>query len=188
MATDADTATAAQIQGQAELGSATGPQASEAQIGADAVAAGAGAQEVDVKALLAQLQALQARVETVESERASEKTDSLPSVVQQAQLFYDQLSHRHQALSAGSLLGDVVAQAGDLVDEAKAAVDSGSGDKLLTLAGAISKGLARLANASASADLSYPRQILDEDLPTSAAELKPSAKATPAKAQTFETK
>jgi hypothetical protein len=145
------------------------------QVAAGVGAAPPGTTGVDVAELLAFVQQLQARVEAVEAERAAEKTAGLPDVVVRAEQILADLQHRHGALSAASPLQGAVDRAGALLDAAKAAVDSGDSTELLSLAGALEKHLARVAGPAASADISYARQLVGEDLVDAAANLrKPS--------------
>jgi hypothetical protein len=173
---------AARIAAQSELGQAAplqgqAPDALGQQVAAGvAGAAPPGTTGVDVAELLAFVQQLQARVEAVEAERAAEKTAGLPDVVVRAEQILADLQHRHGALSAASPLQGAVDRAGALLDAAKAAVDSGDSSELLSLAGALEKHLGRVAGPAASADISYARQLVGEDLVEAAANLrKPSS-------------
>lgn len=176
MATAEENAAArAQIAAQQELGrTAPMDDAAPGELGQQVASSGAGATDVDVQALLAQLRELQGRVQSVEDERAAEKVQGLPDVVVRAEQILADLTHRHGALSAGSPLGDIVDRAGALVEAARGAVESGDSGELLTLAGALGKRLARVASAAASADISFARQLVDEDLPEAAAAIRPA--------------
>ena len=168
-----DAAARQQIAAQAELGSAAPfGGATPQQAGQQMAEAGAGATSVDTDALFALIKSLQDRVQTVEDERAAERTQGLPDVVVRAEQILADLTHRHGALSAASPLSGAVDRAGKLVDAARAAVDSGDAGELLTLAAALGKHLARVGPAAASADVSYSRQLVDEDLPEAAAAIR----------------
>jgi hypothetical protein len=158
--------TAQAIAGQAELGQAAPMAAADpAELGQQVADGGAGATAVDTDQLLAMLADLQKRVAGVEAERAAERTAGKPGIVATAELVLAHLAHRHGALSAGSPLGPAVEKAGALVEAAKSAAESGSGDEVGQLAGALAAHLARVSGAAASADTSYPHQLLTEDLP-----------------------
>jgi hypothetical protein len=182
MATEAEQQAAArrQIQGQAELGQAAPMQSRDtAELGEQVASSGAGATEVDVQALLAQLEEFRRRIDAVEDDRAAERVKDQPGIVQRAELILAHLAHRHAAGSGFSVLGPAVEKAEALVDAAKAAVDSGDTGEALTLAGALSKHLTRVGPAAASVDVSYPQQLLDEDFPESAAAVRPARTAAP---------
>jgi hypothetical protein len=149
--------------------------------------ADASATSVDVAQLLAMVQALQARVDQSDAQRAAEQTAGQPGVVTIAEDLLADLTHRHGALGTRSPLGPAVEKAGALADAAKAAADSGDTTDLLSLAGALEKHLTRVAPAAASADISVARQMVGEDLPEAAAALHkpaavPAATAAPAQA------
>lgn len=185
MSTPAEAA-AQQIQGQAELGSAaTSPGAPDAVVGQQLAAAGAGATDIDVAALLAQLNALQSTVAGMQAAQAAAGASDQPGIVQRAEDLLADLTHRNGALGARSALGPAVEKAAALVESAKSAAESGDTSEFLTLAGALGKHLARVSPAAASADISYARQLVDEDIPEAAAAVKPAAApaATAAPAQ-----
>jgi hypothetical protein len=171
---------AQQIGAQAELRNVQPLQgAPDASLGAQAAEAGAAVTSVDAEQLLALVQTLQARVEAVEAERAAERTAGLPDVVIRAEQILADLTHRHGALSVASPLQGAVDRAAALVGAAKAAVTSGSTAELLSLAAALEKNLARVAPAAASADVSYALQLVGEDLPEAAANIRGPAPAAP---------
>jgi hypothetical protein len=169
---------AAQIGAQAELGQASALQGQDPAALGQQVAAGVasspGVTSVDASQLLALVQQMQARLETVEAERAAEKRTGLPSIVQQAELIYAHLAHRNSALAGVGALADITAKAATLVDAAKSAATSGDASEAITLAGALAR---RLSRASAPVDVSYPLQLLEEDFPETAAALRKPATA-----------
>jgi hypothetical protein len=164
---------AAQIRGQQELAGAEPLQGqAPADVGQQAVAAGAAVTHVDTDELLAYIRDLQGRVEAVEAERAAEKKAGVPSVVAWAEQIASDLAGRHAALSANKVLGPAVEKAGKLVEIARAAAESGDGTALAAAAQALSGHLGRVASAASSADISYAQQIAAEHLPDAIAELK----------------
>lgn len=162
MSTDAAEA----IRAQAELGSG-GPlrDASAETIGARAAEAGAIPNHVDVAELLSYIRDLQSRVEAVEDERRAERDAGKPDLVNTAELIRDHIAHRASALGKGSVLDQFKEKADKLVEAARSAVESGEGTEVGHLAAALGAGVARVATQAASADVSYPLQLITEDLP-----------------------
>jgi hypothetical protein len=173
---------AAQIAAQSELGQAAAqpPQAMAAQVAAGVAAATVpGVTSVDPAQLLAIVQQLQAQVESMAEERAAEKTAHLPGIVQVANTILADLTSRDSALGSNSrVLEPAVAKAKALADAASAAASSGDVSELVTLGAALERHLARVGPSAASADVSYAQQLVGEDLPEAAANLrKPKAAA-----------
>jgi hypothetical protein len=165
---------AAQIRGQHELAGSSPLQGQTSEdVGRQAQAAGAEVTGVNVEELFAFIRQLQERVEAVEAERAQERKGTSPGIVAKAEQILADLTHRHGALGQASVLGDAVDKAARLVEAAKAADDSGDGTAVTSLAGALGKHLSRVASAASSADISYARQLVEEDLPEIVADLKP---------------
>jgi hypothetical protein len=177
MATDAEQAAARQaVQGQAELGQAAPMNsAPETQVGQQLADSGAGATEVDVAGLQAQLAAFQQRLDAMDTATAAASRTDQPGIVQRAELILAQLTHRHGAGSNASVLGDAVTKAEALVEAARAGAESGDPAESLTLADALSRHLARVSRGG-NVDVSYPQQLLDEDFPESAASVKGGTK------------
>jgi len=177
MATDAEQAAARQaVQGQAELGQAAPMNSTpETQVGQQLADSGAGATEVDVAGLQAQLAAFQQRLDAMDTAAAAASRTDQPGIVQRAELILAQLTHRHGAGSNASVLGDAVTKAEALVEAAKAGAESGDPAESLTLADALSRHLARVSRGG-NVDVSYPQQLLDEDFPESAASVKGGTK------------
>jgi hypothetical protein len=78
----------------------------------------------------------------------------------------------------GNVLTPLVKKAADLADAAERAATTGDASEVTALAGALAKGLNRVRHQAASADVSYPLQLLEEDLPETAAGLKRTGTAT----------
>jgi hypothetical protein len=189
MATDAEQAAARQaIQGQAELGQAAPMNSTpDTQVGQQLADSGAGATEVDVaglqaqldastRASAAQLAAFQQRLDAMDTAAAAAASRTgQPGIVQRAELILAQLVHRHGAGSNASVLGDAVTKAEALVEAAKSGAESGDPAESLTLADALSRHLARVSRGG-NVDVSYPQQLLDEDFPESAASVKGGTK------------
>ena len=115
------------------------PPAEDA-VAAQAVAAGADPTSVDVKALLAGIQALQDRVQALEAEKASGA--AIPVQVT-AETLRD-LVQTHVAHHPGQDFSDVLRLADDAVDAGVNAAVSGDGGPVLTIAGKLVKALKRV--------------------------------------------
>jgi hypothetical protein len=100
----------------------------------------AGITDVDVKALLAGIQALQARVDALESEKASGA--GIP-VVGTAEALRD-LVATHAVHNPGTDHGDVIRLADDVVDAARNAADSGDSGIVHELAGKLVRALRKV--------------------------------------------
>jgi hypothetical protein len=138
---------------------------SEAELGRQAAAAGATVTNVDVDELFAYIRDLQARVEAVEADREAERRAGKPDLVTTAELIQGHIAHRARALGQGGVLDQFLAKADALVDAAKRAAETGDGGEVRDMASALGAGIARVAGLAASADVSYPLQLITEDLP-----------------------
>lgn len=130
-------AAAAQIaDGAPGVGTAPPP---EGDVAAAAVSGGASATEIDPAALLKQIQAMQARLDTLAAERVPAGG---PPVVSNANALRD-LIGVHAVGITGPVPdhAPVLAMADDLVDAATAAADNGDGSKVREIAGRIEKWL-----------------------------------------------
>jgi len=109
----------------------------------------------------------------VEAEREAERAAGKPSLVTMAELIAAHIAHRAGALGKGSVLDDLVPKGEALADAASRATETGDASELGQLAAALGSRLARVAGLAASADVSYPLQLLTEDLPELIAAVRP---------------
>jgi hypothetical protein len=163
------------IRSQSELGGRSMGGADADELARQAVTAGASSNHIDADELLSYIRSLEARVQQVEDERAQERDAGKPDLVQTAELILGHVAHRASALGKGSVLDALVPKAADLVEAAKRAVDTGDGSEVSSMAGALAAGITRVASAAASADVSYPLQLVAEDLPAVVAKLRKSS-------------
>src|ERR1700761_1577913 len=176
---DAYAHVAQQIQGQSELADArpAAPDALAQQV-YDGGAQPASVSDVDVQALLRQVQALQARLD--EQDKAAADSQK-PEVSRIADLIAAHVKHRAEALGTGSALEGAVSVAEDLAEAAGAFVTGGGPVAAVeTLASKLLRELDRHAGKTASADTSYVRDLAAYDLPDAVDEAKQNQQAPPA--------
>ena len=161
------------IQAQAELGAlAPGAALDPVAVAAQGKAENASVTSVDLEALLAQLQALQARVTTMEAGAAA---GTKPTLVGLTGHLLASLKHRAGALGGGNtVLDDAVKIAEDLAGAAEDAVSSGDGSAVTKLGARLVRELSRTASAASSAVTSYVAQLADYDLPDAVDALQPA--------------
>lgn len=116
-----------QLEAQGQLAPAAGPEASGAELGMQALAAGAQAGEVDAAGLLREIRALQSQVDTLNRERHLAQA---PEVVRYAEALRDHLAakqaaHPHINADPDHSFRPVLAIAGKVVTAAGEAADSG---------------------------------------------------------------
>ena len=163
------------IRAQSEIGGRSLGGADADELGRQAVTAGASSNHIDAEELLSYIRGLEARVQGIEAERQAERDAGKPDLVQTAELILGHIAHRASALGKGSVLDALVPKAQALVEAAKRAVDTGDGSEVSSMAGALTAGITRVASAAASADVSYPLQLVAEDLPEVVARLRKSS-------------